>query len=425
MVLLERLLPVALVVSAAGFACSDKASGTIRVELGEEADALSRAPTPTTLVVASVDLDRNVKELARSPLPASRIDLGDQPKTDVGAIRITGLLPDGSTVLRGESLYVQLGALEVAELPVFVQRTGELARMPRAPSGDVSLATTSAGRYVLTTQGTTATIYDLLQLRTITSLPQLPRTPKSLVTYGSTVLVVDDTGATSLDLNTGATAELSAPQGGTFAEVAGGLTVFANDGSQFVVGATRRDGGPTARILRLAADGNLSFAALGTPRLGACASWIEGRGLVVWGGSSTGPGGELLAAGATGSAALAHPADATAGCGLATLDANRVVVAGGGAKTREIDLACAGGCTAREWPGDVPLVRAQGFGLGANAALFVGDDAAGASHVVRVTATETREIPTRIPRRGAKLVASPTGAAVVVGGGAGIEQYLE
>lgn len=431
MVPLGRMLGLALVTGAALLACSSKSEGTVRVVVGDEADALTRAPAPTTLVVASIDLSLNVKELSRTSLPASQIDLGDVSKMDVGALRVTGLLADGTTVVKGETLYVEWGALAVTELPVFVQRTGEMARLPDAPTGPIELATVQNGRYVLETSGTTATVYDLLLLRTSANLPSLPRPPKSILSYGSVVVTIDDTSATSLDLNDGSSNGLPSPQGGTLAEVAGGLTVLAPDGSSFVVGATRATGAPTPRVLQLGNGGDLAFTTLSAPRLGACATWVAGRGLAVWGGSATASGGEVIAVGTAAGAPLAYAGDAVTGCGLAALDAGRVLVAGGVmpdgsvGKVREIDLACAGNCAPKPWAGDVPVVRASVVGLGPNAALVVGDDASGATRAFRVTPTEAKEVPLKTPRRGAKVLASPTGTVLIAGGGGGIEQYAE
>ncbi len=418
---------IGVAVTALALACSGQAEGTIVVEIGEEADTLTRAPAPTSLVVAAVALDGSVKELARTALPADVIDLGDAAKEEIGAVRLTGLAADGRTVVRGESLFVQWGGLGASNLPVFVQRTGELARLPRGPSAtSVSSAAIANGRFVVVANGTTSVLYDLLQLRALGSPPAFPRAARSTLTYGTVVVVVDEAGASSLDVSDGTSAEVTTPQGGSFSEVAGGLTYSAEDGTQWVVGATRAGGAPTAKALRLGPDGNLTFVTLAAPRSGACASWVEGRGLVVWGGSEGAPGGELVLPAGTTGVALPYPPDASVGCGLATLDANRVVVAGGApGRVREIDLACAGACATRDWAADVPLARAEGFGLAGGATLFAGEDASGSTRVFRVTATEAREIATKLPRRGARLVASPTGGALLVGGAAGIEQYLD
>jgi len=71
-------------------------------------------------------------------------------------------------------------------------------------------------------------------------------------------------------------------------------------------------------------------------------------------------------------------------------------------------------------------VRTQAQKLAVDAALVVGDDNTGASHVYRVAASGgLKEIPLKIPRRGARLVATPANSFAVLGGAAGIEQYLE
>jgi hypothetical protein len=90
-----------------------------------------------------------------------------------------------------------------------------------------------------------------------------------------------------------------------------------------------------------------------------------------------------------------------------------------------LDLACTAACAPIAWPDSIPLVRAEAFSLAPDAAFIVGDDASGATHAYRASATGLREVPLRIPRRGARLVATPIGAFAVVGGAAGIEQYLD
>lgn len=420
------------VLAVLAVACASTPTGTVRLDVGEETDALTRAPAPVTLVVSTIDLAENVKEVARTSLPASGIDVGDLPKTDVGAIRVVGLGADGATLVKGSSLFVQWGALELSDLPVFVQRTGELARLPSAPTLEANTALVVNGRYVLEASGTSAALYDLLQLRTFTGAPTLPRPARSLASYATVALVVDELGATVLDLNDGGSYALPTPSGGAFSEVAGGLTFQAKDGTQLVVGATRRDAGaaPTARVLRIGPSGDVTFASLAAPRAGACATWVEGRGLVVWGGSDTAPGGELLAPGATASVTLPFPPDAVTGCAVAPLDASRVVVAGGvradgTRKTRAVDLACAAACTPELWTSDVPVVRGEALAVGAGAVLVLGDDTSGRTRAFRVTKEDAREVATRTTRKGARLVPSPTGGALVLGGGPGIEQYQE
>jgi hypothetical protein len=243
--------------------------------------------------------------------------------------------------------------------------------------------------------------------------------------YGTTLIVIDEAGATAVDLQLGRTGDMTPPAGGTFAEVAGGSTISAPDGTMFVVGATRTERGPTTRILRVASDGSVTFANLAAGREGACATWVEGRGLLVYGGSATAAGAELLAPGATVAAPLAITPDAIRGCGIAALDAGHAIVAGSGAPARVFDLACAAQCTPTTWAGAVPLVRAEIHALAPDAAFVAGDAADGTTHAFRVSPAEVREIPLRIPRRGARLLSLPTLAAALVGGGPGIESYRE
>ena len=433
-------------------ACSSTPTATFTVTTGDETDALTRAPAPTTLVVDALDLDGNAQEIARTPLPADTLALGDKQSTDVGALRVTALDATGKALVRGETLYVQFGALADAPISVFVQRLGELARMPGASALPVldgpKLAVTNA-RYVIAASGTDVVIYDLLLLHALSGIPSFPRPARSLVAFGSAAaVVIDEQGATAVDLSTAETSTIAAPTGGTFAEIAGGSTVNAPDGSAYVVGGTRTTGGPSQRVLAISKDGAVAFATLAAPREGACATWVDGRGLVVVGGNvpgaSTGgtggttnaaPGAEVIAPGSVQGAPLPYPADGVKGCGASSLDASHVLVAGGvgstadvmgAAPARVLDLACASMCTPALWPGALPLVRAEAFTLGPTAALVAGDDASGASRVFRVSAMGSNEIALKAPRKNARLVALPVkGTAAIVGGAAPFEQYAE
>lgn len=402
---------------------------------GDEADAFSRTPAPVLLIAEKVGLDGNKTEIARANLPADSLSLGELSRTEVGGIAVTALGADGQPLLRGESLFVQWGALENQTLEVFVQRTGELARMPRGPSPvNVTTITTIVGRYVLTTDGTASNIYDLLTLHTLSSPPVLPRPAKSTASFGTAALLIDESGATTFDLSNGETVALDPPIGGTFAEVAGGERVSAPDGTQLIVGGTRSSGA-TPRVFLVDSNGKATFSALTAAREGACATYVEGRGLVVYGGDAKASAVELLAPGATGASALPFPPDPVKGCSLATLDNQHVLVAGGtgaagdtgaGLPPRVIDLACTTACAPIPWPSaPVVLTRAQSFGLSFDKAFIVGDDANGATHAYRAMPTELREIPLKIGRQHARMIPTPTKSVVIVGGGAGIEQYLE
>jgi hypothetical protein len=433
------LVPLACAASSLGASvagCSDTPTALLTITTGEETDAFSRAPVPTTLIVEGLDIDGKAQELARTSLPTDDLSLGDKSRTDVGAIRVRAVDGAGNVLLKGETLYVQFGALENAPLEVFAQRTGELARLPRsaAAPGAPRLGITVA-RYVVAASGTDLSLYDLLLLKPVVGLPALPRPARSLVTFGTAAIVIDEQGASTVDLSTGTSSDLPAPPGGTFAEIAGGATVTLADGSAYVVGGTRTSGGPSQRVLVISSAGVTSFATLAAPREGACATWVDGRGLVVvGGGDAKAPGAELLvnAAQAT---PLPYPADLVKRCGAATLDASHVIVAGGAgspadvegvAPARVLDLACTTDCKPVVWSGVLPLVRSEVFALSPTAVLIAGDDASGASRMFRATSEGTREIALRVPRRDARLVALPIkGTVALVGGAPAIEQYVE
>ncbi|HVH42307.1 MAG TPA: hypothetical protein VM925_08180, partial [Labilithrix sp.] len=164
---------------AISFGCGSTPEGTISIVTGDETDVFSRAPAPVTLVTEKIALDGTRVELSRAALPTDTVELGDRPRTESGALAVSGLDASGAAVIRGETLFVQWGALERIGLEVFVQRTGELARMPRGPNAfDATVATMIAGSYVLAASGTSTMIYDLLALKELKATV-LPRPVKS------------------------------------------------------------------------------------------------------------------------------------------------------------------------------------------------------------------------------------------------------
>jgi len=429
---------VLAVLVAGAVSCKDDPTATVAITVGPELDAFSRTPAPTTLIVENVALDGTVTELSRTALPADTIGLGDKGRTEVGGFRLSATDATGKVLLKGESLFVQFGALQEAELEIFMQRTGETARLPNAP---VALDTPHVGlavaRYVLATSGTSSFLYDLLLLKPAPSLGVLPRTAKSLGAFGTAALIIDDVGASTFDLSTGQSSNLAAPSGGTFAEIAGGASTEALDGGVSVVGGTRPtgSGGPSTRVFRIAADGSVAFAALATAREGACAAWVDGRGLFVYGGAGADSAAELLATGAAVGTKLPFPADPVKGCGATALDGSHVLVVGGvgspadvggAAQARVIDLACTTDCKPVPWTGTLPLVRAEAIALAPDVALVLGDDASGASRLFRATAAGPKEITLKVARRGARMQALPVKNTVAILGGAPeIEQYTE
>ena len=413
--------------------------GTLTLVTGGETDVFSRAPAPTSLVVDVVDSAGARTTLTTAKLPTTEIDLGQLPRTNVGSVQVTGKDDVGTTLVYGASVGVQFAVLEGANLPVFVQRAGEWARYPGAlPDGRSAPLLVATARAVLVSGGgdaafaTKVTGYDVATYAPLTTIT-VTRAARSMAIAHASSLLIDDTGATGLVLAEGTTFDVAAPNGGSYVEVAGGPTVYGEDGEAYVVGAGRTEGAPTVRVLKLDSAGKVTFLTMGAARLGAAVVWAKGRGLLVLGGNELAPGVELLPKGATGAVALPFPPDATRGASAAMLNATTVVVAGGSdAKanpqaTRTFDLTCALSCTTASWSGALAqaLIPTQLFATSPTTALLVGDDASGATHTVRLDAAGATEVTTKIPRLRARASRVATGSIVLVGGGSAIlESYV-
>jgi hypothetical protein len=436
------ILGPALALSALGLACG-KPAGTIVLTTGPETDVLTRAPAPTRLVVDAYETDGGRTRLADTPLPASTIDLGEQPKDGIFTLRVEGSDDKGVLRAAGGTLLVQAGALQDRRLPVFFQRTGELARMPGTlgDAREAPLASVVAGRYALLTAGADASLaaktqlYDLLSLGSLPSPPTFDVVPRSVAPIGTGVLLVHDAGAKVFDLSTSQSDDVPVPSGGTFDEVAGGPTVVAPDGVAYIVGAARGTGAPSKKVLRVEAGKGSSFLSLSEARLGAATAWVPGRGLLVCGGAATGPGCELFAPGTTAAVPLPYPADPTRGAAAAALDGTMVILVGGadtsadagGAPrpTRRVDTSCTASCQATPWGKGLPVLLSpiEAHAVRGGALFVAGDAPGGQSAAYLVTDSATDPVPLRVPRRGARTVRSPTGSVLVVGGANQVEAF--
>ncbi len=370
---------------------------------------------------------------------------------------MTGTDASGNRLVFGASIPLQFGTLESVTIPLFVQRTGELARMPGplSDSRTAPLLSPFQGQYLFVTGGTdpslskSSQIYDFGQFAPLPSPPTLPRAPQSIAFVGTVALLIDSQGATYFDLGTGEYADGQAPTGGSFGDVAGGQTVIADDGSEYIVGGTRTTGAETASVLVLNPSdtsnaqypvGNLTWASLSAPRLGAAATWVSGRGVAVAGGSASAPGIEILAPLPTPkSSPLAYPPDPSKGAGATTWDAHAGTVllagglgpSGGDAGARTVNLTCAASCKPSPWFGlPVAIGNTQTFAytpsgtMAASAALVVGSEVGGRTHVFRLTSTAATEVPTKVPLTNARASVSPLGTVVVVGGASEIESFV-
>lgn len=437
-----RLLVLALLAAVGSFACTSGPKGTIQLVTGEEGDTFTRSPVPTKLTVTSVDSSGQTKTLANATLPAtSNVDLGSIDVNTQATLQVAGFDMDGNEVVYGQSIFMSLGALDGITVPVFVQRTGELARMSN-PMPDMRGAPTLAivgGRFLFVGGGndsglaSTSLLYDFGVFAPVQGAINSAQVAKSAVFFGTQGFLIDEKGATAVDVAQDGSSPVTAPTGASFADVAGGATVEADDGSQYVVGATRAAGAPTKAVYVVDSSGHTSWASLSATRLGAAAAWVKGTGLVVCGGSPTAAGVEVLGPGAASGVALAYPPDPSTGGGATSLDAQHVLVAGGvteagdDAGVRAIDLSCnSSACAPAAWPPlPQPLTPAQAFANDAADVLVVGDDASGTTQVFRLTpGAPPTPVPTKVPHKGARAIISPMGSVVLYGGAGEIESFV-
>lgn len=417
-----RLLALAL---AAG--CAGEPEGRVVVELGGETDALTRAPAVARLVVELVEQDGRVAPLGDVAVPGDEgVELGRAPDDRIAALRVRGLTAGGEEVARGEQLPLPLASLEGASVSVFVQRLGELARMPGPDSfaPAAARATLVAGRYLAATTGTDVALYDLLALRPLASGPTFPLAPASLTTQGLALVAIAGGEARAVDLATGEEGAVVAPDGGAFADVEGGEEFEGDDGARLVVGPTRA-ATPSVRVLELPASGALAFRTLGHARSGACATFLAGRGLLVAGGSGDAPGAELLATTAPIATALGYPPLGTGACALAALPDGAAALVRGAAVER-LEPGCTASCAPTPLAAlpealGTPWARA----VGPATVLVGGVGAGGRLRVFALREGALGELTVRAPRGAVALAPLSIGGVALVGGGSGlVERYL-
>jgi hypothetical protein len=447
------------VLSLSLLSCSSQDSATITLVTGAETDTFTQTPAPTELVVDAVELtgsDGGAQTivLATSPLPASTVDLGSWNQSTVAVIKVLGLdATKSDTLVYGASLPLTFSNIVGDTIPIFVQRTGEFARVPSPPSDARQNPTLAImqGEYLVIGAGTesgdasfdagSTQLYDFSQMATLGSPPSLPAVPQSIAFDGTVSWLIDGDAGTYFDFSDSDYGAISLPSGGYFADVAGGATVTDENGVQYIVGATRRTGAPSATILKIDPSdtsnpnypyGNPTWLTLINPRLGASAAWVTGEGLVVCGGSASAPGVEFIGSGQTSAVELAYPPDPSTGGGAGMLDSQHVLLAGGltptggDAGVRIINLQCGAVCNPQPWPGlPIPITSAQTFvSLGGTGAVVVGSESvSGATHVFSLSSGGPVAVPTKVPHFNARATISPTGTLVLFGGAPEIESF--
>ncbi|APR77497.1 Hypothetical protein A7982_02844 [Minicystis rosea] len=417
--------------------CKKSTSLGIDVTAGLEKDAFTADPPVAKVNVSIVSLDGSV-DAAVSTEPGGTFDFGNIGDDQQINIEVTGLDATGATVMRGRSLTgIPVGGVE-GELPVFVQRLGQWARPTEGLSQTHvgGIGGVIGNRYVLVTGGakamgdedtadpTQVDAFDLLSMAPAVT-GGWPRTPESIATLGDAVLLIDSAGATWVDYSSSTTYGAALPTGlGSFADVAGGIAVPADDGRAFIVGGSRRNT-PSRAVLEVAADGTLTAYSTSIARKGAAAVWIDTVGLVIAGGSAEGPGVEVLADGATAFAARGYPADPVEGAAAVTDGGKGVGLIGGtngttASPTRLLDPACVVMCTAKVPEGATPavtLAKTTAYVLEGTRMLVVGDEPDGTTHTFTIDLTGgVTELPLKEPRRGATPVPTQLASLAILGG---------
>ncbi len=434
---------VAALCAALG-ACSSNGSGTLKLTTGGETDTFTQAPVPVTLEVDFIDSAGNSKTLASAMLPATSIDLGSLDESDDGILTVSALDANRTAVVSGRTVPIDLSTLDGQTASIFVQRTGELARLPEPlPAVPNPVVGVLADRYVVLAGEGQTLLYDLSGLEPIVLNPAFPVSPTSMAFVGPVGWLISDTTISQYNISTGVADGVVLPSGGSLADVSGGATVLADDGSQYVVGGTRLVGSPTNAALALDSSGNPSWVTLSAERLGAAATWVNGLGLVVAGGSATGALEVVPIELASSKIVETHPypPDPSVGSGATWLGGSLILLAGGvlpdgsSAGVRQIDVTCTASCAPTPWaPPAATLNPAQAFAIldpttgAASAAMVVGTDAtSGLARAFRVTETQATEVATKEPLVHGHAIASPIGplgSFLVVGGAAAIESYV-
>jgi hypothetical protein len=409
----------------------------VHLLVGQEAETWTADPAPTRLQIELVESTRR-RVVGETAAPASVITIKN-PVFDPGTIasfEATGLDAEDKPIVRGASVRYVLYSLLSATIPIFVARSPSWSRPPGnlEHARNFPVALTVWHQYIIAAGGDVKDaspaipdVYDGINWKAQETQPPFPRAPKSMLIVGTTLLCIDDSGATWLDLYDDRKANEPAPAGLTFAEIAGGDVFELADGSSYVVGATRVTGDPTSKVLRVDKNGVLKSITLAVPRRGAAAGVVGGN-LVVWGGSAEGPGAEVLTKAEDAFSPLPYAADPTTGLGLATFDGTTALLAGGkdpmtgtAAPFRTFDVTCTDGCAAAELAqGAAPLQRTHVFPLAAGNLLVTGDSDDGEFHAFSVaTASGTPEIterPLRERRKAATSLLLPNGQPGVLGG---------
>jgi hypothetical protein len=385
----------------------------------------------TRFVIEARDHTAGIVASIEAP-PGGGFALGQFAQSGLLRFEATGFDADDEIRVRGRSLAVLPSALVAEVLPLFAQRIDRFSRPPGrlpTPIADARLTAISS-RYMMlapsrASSAPRAWFYDLAALDFGGPLA-LPHAARSVATHdlAHAALIIDDEAASWIDFAAGEFVSLALPAGlAAWSDVAGGQTVQADDG-HYIVGATRADVASDV-VLVVRDDRSIEVARLQNKRQGAAAAWLSGHGLVVAAGHPSAAGVEILRAGASQSETLPYPADDSRGASLTPSATQGQLImiggtlAGGGAATREIAVACQTMCgpVVIEPRIDPPLSDTRAFWIGASQVFVSGHDSAGFRQSFAVRLGEDAVLrPLREPRIGSDIAPGPDGALFVAGG---------
>ena len=435
-----RLFPFLLL-----FGCSSDPipAGHYVLTTGQESDTYTMSPTPVIFESSSVDANGNKTVIETSDTPIGSIDVGN---TGSNFFLVKG--EDTQGVRRVQATSYMMDAITLAgyDMPLFIGRTDAFCRPPTAVAAQgehppvgvfwgqlIWMAGASSDNSIVSDG------YDLVGW-TETAPPSFlatcptgvtPCPFRSIANYaGQYGLAIGSDWAMSIDIQLQTTQTQPPPSTlPSWAEVSGGRTLNALIGNAFIVGPTRTDSA-SSFVVELATDGNMTALPLTTARQNAAATYIDGQGLLVVGGSAdaNGAGAEFLSETGTTFTSLPYPADPVVGAALvAETTGTRVWRVGGkmpdqsNAPTVVYDVACAGdpgSCTPQAQPAfDLAVTNAQGFSFNGSR-IVIGELDDGTMVAWRLTDTDPAPVPVplREPRRSATVYSLPNGFAALIGG---------
>ncbi len=430
---MKRAALVGIGLALAG--CSDELdNGRVYLVTGLEDDTWTAKPTPESVTVERVLADGTEEPVTTLDVPEGDESPNFELTGPVSRLVVSGSTRDGDEVVRGRSFWFEPDGLKELSVPLFVGRVGAFSRPGSLlhDPGENPVLAVIGGRFLLAGGAddggkTQMSGFDFgFWSPTTTEYYQCGDAnceAKSIaVIAGSVALVIGEDWSYARDFTTNYGHQYAPPNGlESWNQVAGGQAIQVEDGSAYVVGATRI-ATRSQTVVRLASDFTVEIADLEAERAGAAATWVTGRGLLVVGGSDTAPGVELLAEGALQAVALPFPPDATTGSALVAFDENQVLRLGGRlpsgnyAPSVVIKLNCAqDNCNPLPFEAPVELDRAQAFHLG-DQVLVVGDDSEGMTAARLVTEDGVETVELREPRSGARAVRNTLDQVLVVGG---------